>query len=65
MVVNGLFVNWWVEGDILFLVRNISIMDLVLMVKSRMKIFLEGNEVLRYRDVVNGFGDDDCYIIEG
>lgn len=35
------------------------------MVKSCMEIFFEGNEVLRYRDVVNGFGGDGCYIIEG
>lgn len=65
LVVNGPFANWWVEGDTLPLVRNISIMDSALMVKSRMKIFLEGNEALRHRDVVNGFGDDDRYTIEG
>lgn len=67
LVINGPFAGWRVvlNGNRMPLVRNISLVESSLMVKSRMKIFLEGNETLRHRDVVNGFGGDDRNTIEG
>lgn len=63
-VINGPFAGWLEDGA-RPIERDIAALSSSLMVKSRMKMFLEGNEALRHRDVVNGFGGDDRYTIEG
>lgn len=64
-VINGPFAGWLEDGGTMPIVRQIALFNSSLMVKSRMEIFFEGNEALRHRDVVNGFGGDGRYTIEG
>lgn len=66
-VINGPFAGWRVDlnNDTMSLKRNISQIKSSLMVKSRMKRFLEGNEAIRHSDVVMGFRSHRLDTIEG